>query len=67
MLKMDENYKWYQTANLDKYVGKWVVIINKKVIGSRDNVKEILEKAKRKYPNKIPFLVKVPEKILVAY
>lgn len=61
---MDGDYEWYLTASLDEYVGKWVVIINKKVIESGNNIKEMLESARRKYPNTRPLLVKVPERIL---
>jgi len=61
---MDGDYEWYLDADLDEYVGKWVVILNKKVVASGTDIKGVLEDAKRKYPNKTPFLAKVPERIL---
>jgi len=61
---MDGDYEWYLDADLDEYVGKWVVILNKKVVASGTDIKGMLEDAKRKYPNKTPFLAKVPERIL---
>jgi len=61
---MNGDYEWYLTANLDKYVGKWIVIVNKKVIESGSNIKEMLESARKKHPEARPLLVKVPEKIL---
>jgi len=61
---MNGDYEWYLTANLDKYVGKWIVIVNKKVIESGSNIKEMLESARKKHPEARPLLVKIPEKIL---
>jgi len=61
---MNGDYEWYLTANLDKYVGKWIVIVNKKVIESGSNIKEMLESVRKKHPEARPLLVKVPEKIL---
>jgi orotate phosphoribosyltransferase-like protein len=61
---VDGDYEWYLNADLDEYTGKWVVILNKKVVGSGTNIKEMLENVRKKHPNAKPLLVRVPEKIL---
>lgn len=63
---MNGDYEWYLNADLDEYAGKWIVIVNKKVVESGNNIKEMLEKARKTHPKTKPFLAKVPEKILVS-
>lgn len=47
--------------------GKWVVMLNEHIIISGDDVKSIVEEAKRKYPNKKLTLAKVPTKESMIY
>lgn len=61
---MNGDYEWYLNADLDEYTGKWIVIVNKKVVESGTNIKEMLENVRKKNPNAKPLLAKVPEKIL---
>jgi hypothetical protein len=51
------------TANFDKYVGKWVALLDKKVIAVGNTFKEVAEKVDLEYPGKRPLLSKVPEKM----
>ena len=40
--------------------GKWIAVVDRDVI-TGDNAKEVFEKAKARYPDKEPFIMKVPE------
>jgi len=60
---MMENYEWFCSADLRKYRGKWVVVINKRIVASGYDVKSVLEKARKLYPNEEPFLAKVSSKV----
>ncbi len=56
---MKNDIEWYAKADLSKYRGKYVAILDKKVVASGINAKKVIEEAKRKYPRKESFLVKV--------
>ena len=58
MVKSKE-FEFYVKADLSKYEGKYVVIIDDKVVASGDTAK-IWEEVKKKFPNKKPMLAKVP-------
>jgi orotate phosphoribosyltransferase-like protein len=63
---MNENYQTYLKENLEKYEDKWVVIVNKKIVASGDNLKELVDKVKKEYGAKAtPFVAKVPKKSLM--
>lgn len=55
-------YEFYANADLAKYAGQWVIIINNAVVASGENVKKILEETKKKYPKETPFVAKIPSK-----
>ena len=49
--------------NLDfsKYKGKYIALVDEKVVASGDNAEKVLNEAKSKYPNKDVILRKIPE------
>ena len=49
--------------NMDftKYKGKYVALVDKKIVASGENAKIVFEKAKSKYPKKEIVLRKIPE------
>lgn len=61
-----KEFEFYVKADLSKYKGKYVAIIGDKVVAHGDNAKEVLEEAKRKFPDKTPTLAKIPkEEVLI--
>ena len=55
-----KEFEFYVKTDLSEYSGKYVAIVEDKVVASGDNAKEVLEEAKRKFPHKKPMLAKVP-------
>lgn len=55
-----KEFEFYLKADLSKYKGKYIAIVEDKVVASGDNAKEVLDEAKRKFPNKIPTIAKIP-------
>lgn len=51
----------------NKIKGKWVVLLDKHIIASGDNIKEIIKEAQKKYPNEKFILAKVPEEGAMIY
>ncbi|MCF7910521.1 DUF5678 domain-containing protein [Candidatus Pacearchaeota archaeon] len=47
--------------------GKWVILLDKHVIASGDNIKTIIKEAETKYPKKKFILAKVPEEGTMIY
>ncbi len=66
MIFMNGDYEWFIQANLDGYIGKWVAIINKKIVASSENLNDVLKKVNEEYPTTVPFVTKVPEKLLMV-
>ena len=40
--------------------GKWIAVVGTDIVAKGDKGKEVFDEAKRKYPNKEPFIMKVP-------
>ncbi|MBI2652503.1 succinyl-CoA synthetase subunit alpha [Candidatus Woesearchaeota archaeon] len=55
-----KEFEFYVKADLSKYEGKYVAIVEDKVVTFGDNAKEVWEEAKKKFPKKNPMLAKVP-------
>jgi len=51
--------------DLGKYVGKWIVIVNNKVVAAGSNGKKAFAEAKQKYPQSKPLLMKVPSETIM--
>ena len=56
----DKNYEFYINADLSEYVGKWIAIVDGKVVASGDRADEVGREAEKKYPDKEITLAKVP-------
>ena len=55
-----ENFDFFQKQDLSGYAGRWVIIVNRKIAGSGDNLKLLMEEVKNKYPDDEPFVVRAP-------
>jgi hypothetical protein len=63
-MKMNQNYAYYLNANLAEYAGKWVVILNDKVLASGDRVYDIkkkVEEIKKSFPDATPLVTRIQE------
>lgn len=47
-------------SDLGKYVGKWIAIVDDKIVFTGEAGKLVFQKARKKYPTKIPMILKVP-------
>lgn len=45
---------------------KYVIIVDGEVVAKGENIEEMLEKVRKKYPNKRPFVAKVPEERILV-
>ena len=61
------NYDWFIKQDLSNYSGKWLAIIDKKVVASEENVENLIKQVKKAYPNKRPFITKIRDKLSVLH
>jgi len=62
--KMDEDDKWitqHFEELVDKYGGKYVAVVSEQVVAVGDSPKEVDEKARQLYPDKLPSVLLVPK------
>ncbi len=55
------NFESLNEEDMDKFAGKWVAIIDNRVIISGNSFKEIYNFVKERYPGKRPLIGKIPE------
>lgn len=65
MINSYANYEWFLKEDLSKYAGKWLAIIDKKIIAITDTAEKAIFEAKTKFPNKRPFITKVRDKLSI--
>lgn len=46
--------------DLGKYVGKWIAIVDEKVVSTGNAGKEVFKEARQKHPASTPLILKVP-------
>lgn len=57
---LNASYNFFLETDLDIYNGEWITICDNKVISHGNNLKEIVEEAKKKCGNKKFLIAKVP-------
>ena len=63
---LNENFNFFTEQDLHQYAGKWIAIINKKIVGCGDNLGKLMDEVQNKYPNEDPFIARAPtEKALI--
>ena len=56
----DVNYEFYINADLSEYAGKWIAIVDGKVVASGERADDVMKEAEKKYPHEEITLAKVP-------
>lgn len=65
MTKSYSNYEWFLQNDLEEYSGKWLAIINKKVVEVNKDIQQLIDIVKEKYPNEKPLITKVRSKLSI--
>lgn len=63
---MSDNYEWYIKADTGEYDGKWVAIVNQKIVVSGDDAEKVYREAERKHPKVKISIAKVPDKEILV-
>jgi hypothetical protein len=51
--------------NLGKYVGKWIAVVDDKIVSIGTAGREVLSEARSKYPDRTPLILKVPSQTVM--
>ncbi|MFQ6119188.1 MAG: DUF5678 domain-containing protein [Methanosarcinales archaeon] len=57
---MSDDVKWFAKHDFSEYRGKFIAIIDQKVVASGENAIGVWEKAKKLYPEKTPTITSIP-------
>jgi len=60
-MDLDVNYEWFLRADLNKFRGLYIAIVDGRVVESGDEPQETYLKAREKHPGKEVVLWKVPK------
>lgn len=60
-----EEIEWFSKADLSEYAGKYIAIIDNQVAAFGEDAKEVWNKAREDFPDKIPSLTKIPKEELL--
>ncbi len=56
---MNSNYAAFAELDRRKYAGNWVAVVDEKVVSFGKSFASVYAEAKKKFPEKIPFLAPV--------
>lgn len=61
---MQDEMNWFASSpkELEEFRGKYIALVGKEVVASGESAKEVLEKAREKYPSTVPVLTFIPQK-----
>ena len=63
---MNGNFDTLINSNTSRFEGKWIAIVNQKIVKSGDDAKKLFEEVKKERPKDIIMIVKIPpKKILI--
>ena len=58
---MTKNFQAFLKVDDSKYRDKYIVIAKGKVVGKGKDIEKLLGRAKKKFPDEIPLVAKIPE------
>jgi len=61
MPRKDELQCLMSMPNLGSYVGKWIAVVGDDIVATGEKGSDVYKASKEKYPDEIPFIMKVPE------
>lgn len=66
MQNIISNFESLSEKEMSQYAGKWIAVLNNKIVFYGDSFKEVYTNAKKEYPNEKPLIGKLPEAMPVV-
>jgi hypothetical protein len=64
-MKSEYEYVMSIGHELGQHLGQWIAVVGEEIVATGDTAKEVYEKAKEKYPDKEPFIMKIPKETVM--
>jgi len=58
---MRDEFEYIMSISEKLEAGKWIAVVGDKIVATSDKSKEVFDEAKRQYPDREPFIMKVPD------
>jgi len=55
-----EEFEYIMSVGEKHEAGKWIVVVGKRIVAQGDDAREVFEKAKKSYPDRELFIIRVP-------
>ncbi len=63
---MTNNFTAFMKLDKSRYKGKYVVLVDGKMVGHGQDIESMLAKTRKKYPRKTPLVAKIPnEEVMI--
>ena len=59
------NYEWFLEQDLSEHAGKWLAIVDRRIIASGSDAKKVIEEARSICPGKRPFITKIRNRLSI--
>lgn len=63
---MTKNFQAFLELDRTKYIDEYVVIIDKKLVAAGKDIVSLLKGVRKRYPRKVPFVAKIPDKTVLV-
>lgn len=63
---MTKNFQAFLKLDKSKYTDEYIVIIDRKIVASGKDITSLLKSVRKRYPKKLPFVAKIPEKSVLV-
>lgn len=60
-MKSEYEYVMSVGDKLGEHLGNWIAVVGEEIVASGSSAKEVFDIAKKKYPDKEPFIMKIPK------
>lgn len=64
-MKSEYDYIMSISHELGQHLGEWIAVVGEEIVASGESAKEVYDKAKAKYPDKEPFIMKIPKETVM--
>ena len=64
---MKSEYEYIMSISLElgQHLGEWIAVVGEEIVATGETAKEVYDKAKEKYPDREPFIMKIPKETVM--
>ena len=63
---MTKNFQAFLKLDKSKYANEYIIIVDNKLVATGKDIVSMLKAIHKKYPKKMPFVAKIPEKSVLV-